>query len=84
VVRVHPRAAKPRHGWDVDGTLHVWLTAPAVEGAANRAIRQYLGSVLDIAPSGIRIERGETSRSKRLQIDLPQATVSERLQESVK
>ena len=78
-VRVHPQAAKARHELDDEGVLHVWVTSPAVEGAANRALLQYLASTLEIAPSRVRIERGEASRSKRLRIQLPEATVRQLL-----
>lgn len=81
-VRVHPRSAKARHAWHADGELHVWVTAPAVEGAANRALQQYLASALDISQSGVRIVRGEASRVKRLRIDLSETTVRERLTET--
>ena len=83
-VRVHPRSASSRHAWGDDGLLHVWVTAPAVEGAANRALRQHLAVALDIAPSGVQIERGQTSRIKRLRIEMAEETLRDRLQNSSK
>ena len=45
------------------------LAAPPVEGRANAALVHFLGKLLGIAPSQIRILSGESSREKRLALD---------------
>ena len=47
-VRVQPRASRNEvTGWR-DGVLSVRLTAPPVEGAANRACRDFLADLLGV------------------------------------
>jgi uncharacterized protein (TIGR00251 family) len=51
-----------------DGLLHARVAAPAVDGAANRALILLLSDRLRVSRSAIAIVRGETSRSKELRI----------------
>ena len=67
-VRVQPRASRRAVvGWSED-VLRVSVTAPAVEGAANRALRELLADVLDVAPSAISVLRGERGRDKLVRV----------------
>ena len=67
-VRVQPRASRRAVvGWS-DDVLRVAVTAPPVEGAANRAVRELLADVLDVAPSAIVVVRGEHGRDKLVRI----------------
>ena len=67
-IRVQPRASRNAVvGWTGD-TLNIRLTAPPVEGAANRACLQFLAEILDVAPSRISLEAGEKSREKRFRV----------------
>lgn len=80
-VRVSPRSSKNEiSGIMADGTVKIRLTAPPVEGKANKALIKLLSSVLDVAPSNIEIIAGQTSRDKLVTIiDLDAATLQERL-----
>ena len=49
--------------------FHIKLTAPPVEGAANRALVKFLSSALKVNKSRIRLVAGEKSRDKRVEID---------------
>jgi uncharacterized protein len=69
-VRVHPRTSMNRHELSEDGVLHIWLTAPAVDGAANKALNKYLAAILAIPGSQIRLVSGETSRQKRIRFPM--------------
>lgn len=51
-----------------DGLPKVRIHALAIEGAANRELIRFLAHELDLAPSAIRISRGEHSRIKQVQI----------------
>jgi uncharacterized protein YggU (UPF0235/DUF167 family) len=72
-VRAKPRAG--RNGIDgvaVEGDGSAWLvvrvTAVAEDGKANRAVIAELARALDIAPSSIELQAGQSSRRKRLRI----------------
>lgn len=55
-------------GWR-DDVLLVKLTAPPVEGAANRACIDFLAKVLGIKRSQINLVSGEKSRDKTFEIE---------------
>jgi uncharacterized protein (TIGR00251 family) len=67
-VRVQPRAAKDAVSGERAGALVVRLTAPPVEGRANEALARVLGRVLGVAPSAVRVVRGETARDKLIAV----------------
>ena len=67
-VRVQPKASRERvvglHG----RSLKISLTAVASEGQANRALIRFLARCLGMAPSSVRILRGESSRVKVVEL----------------
>ncbi len=69
-VRVQPRAS--RSGiTDIreDGVVLVRLQAPPVDGAANKALLQFLGrTVLGLAPSALTLVQGQTGRDKAVSV----------------
>ena len=48
--------------------LKIRLAARAVDGAANKALIDFLADRFSVAKSAVRIESGETSRRKRVSI----------------
>lgn len=76
-VRAHPGASRPRVEWD-GAVAHVWVTAAAADGAANRAVLSAVSGWLGVAPSCVVLLRGHRSRAKLLEVDgidsLPPAT----------
>ena len=52
-----------------DGRLRVRLGAPAAEGRANRELRRFLASVLDVPPSAVVLTQGAGSRRKVVHIE---------------
>ncbi|RDI64387.1 DUF167 domain-containing protein [Nocardia pseudobrasiliensis] len=52
-----------------DGTLRLYVRAPAVEGKANRAAIELLAAHFGVAKSRVRLTAGATSRFKRFEID---------------
>lgn len=67
-VRVQPRASRARLDGIASGRLQLRVTAPPVEGGANRATIELLAAALDLARSRITILRGEHARNKDLRI----------------
>ncbi len=67
-VLVQPRASRPRIGPVRQDRLVVAVTAPPVEGAANRAVVELVAAALDVARSQVEVVRGETSRRKTLRV----------------
>jgi len=63
-VRVQPRASREGLLGVREGALVVRLTAPPVEGAANQALRRFLGKRLGVPPSAVAIATGNASRHK--------------------
>src|SRR5580693_8796703 len=67
-VRVQPRASKDEITGAMEGALKVRLCAPAVENRANEALVEFLADLLKTAKSAVRIQSGEHSRTKRVEI----------------
>ena len=75
-VHVMPNAAKTQIQGLHDGALRVRLAAPPVEGQANARLLAWLADELGCAKRAVRLQRGETSRRKAVEIDLPAAAVA--------
>jgi uncharacterized protein (TIGR00251 family) len=68
-LRVTPRAARDEvTGWRKPGVLAVRVTAPPVEGEANRAVVAVLARALRVPPSAIEVVRGDRGRDKVVRI----------------
>ncbi|MFJ1460029.1 DUF167 domain-containing protein [Nocardia wallacei] len=52
-----------------DGTLQLYVRAPAVEGKANKAAVELLAAHYGVPKSSVRLTAGATSRFKRFEID---------------
>lgn len=68
-VQIQPGAAREGILGPVDDRLKIRLTAPPVEGRANKALIRLLAKRLKVAPSRISILRGQKSRRKELFIE---------------
>jgi uncharacterized protein (TIGR00251 family) len=80
-VFVQPRAARDAIVGVHGNALKVKVSAPALEGRANRAVESLLAERLDISPRAVNVVAGASSRSKRIEIrDLDPATVALRLE----
>lgn len=65
-VYVQPRAAKNAVAGLHGGALKLRLTAPPVDGAANKMCLQFLAKKLNIPKSALKIQSGHTSRTKTI------------------
>lgn len=71
LVRVQPGASKDEiAGWE-NGALRVRLRARAVEGKANRSLLEFLAAALGLRPYQVGLSKGERSREKLIDVDLP-------------
>lgn len=69
-VRVKPGSPQNRlRGFDPRGVLHVEIEAPPRQGQANQALLRYLGRLLGLPTTALRIKAGERSREKLLLIE---------------
>jgi uncharacterized protein len=67
-VRVQPRASRDAIAGVFEGALKVRVCAPAVENRANKALIEFLATILKTSKSAVRIRSGEQSRTKRIEI----------------
>ena len=82
-VRVNPRSSRNQvTGWE-DGILSVKLTAPPVEGTANKACIEFLADLLSVKKSQVTLVSGATGRDKVFEIEgVSQAEMCRRLERS--
>lgn len=68
-VRVQPRASRSKIEFTVPGEpVKVWVQAPPVDDAANKAVIEFLAKSLDIPKRTITLTRGHKSRLKSFTI----------------
>lgn len=68
-VRVQPKASRNALRYTEEGCCRVSLTAPPIEGEANKALVQLLAKTLGIAKQSISIKSGEHARQKVLRLE---------------
>jgi len=69
-VKVVPRAKKELIEQNESG-LKIYLRAPAIEGKANKRLIELISDYFKVKKYNISIIKGETSREKVLEINLP-------------
>jgi uncharacterized protein len=72
-VRLQPKASRNEVTGERGGVIQVRVTAPPVDGKANRALIKFVAKRLGIAPSEITLVRGERGREKLLEVRGPKA-----------
>jgi uncharacterized protein (TIGR00251 family) len=68
-VRVQPRARREEIAGERQGALLVRVTAPPVEGRANRAVCKLLAGRLGVPPGRVTVVRGLASRDKLIRVE---------------
>lgn len=63
-VRLQPRSSRNQLEGVVEGALKIRLTAPPVEGSANRSLIEFLSEVTGLRKSAFVISSGHKSRDK--------------------
>lgn len=67
-VRLRPRGHADELMGVEDGVLQARVSAPPVDGKANKALCRLVAKRLGVAPTRVTVVRGEKSRQKLLQI----------------
>jgi uncharacterized protein YggU (UPF0235/DUF167 family) len=67
-LRVHPGSRRQRVEW-VGTVLHVWVVAPAVDGAANAATVRAVAGWAGCPLSAVRLVAGRNGRTKLVEVE---------------
>lgn len=68
-VQVVPRSSRSEVAGEHDGSLRVRVSAPPVEGAANKELTQVLAKAFNVSRSAVSIVSGQNSRLKQVSIE---------------
>ena len=68
-VRAQPRAARTEVSGAHGDELKIRIAAPPVDGAANAELVRFIAKQLGVAPSRVHVLRGDSGRSKVVEID---------------
>ena len=70
-VRVQPKASKDEFAEKLGDAIKIRITAPPVDGKANKQLINFLAKIFKVTKSEIKIVSGETGRIKQLIIHSP-------------
>jgi len=70
-LRVQPKASKDEFAEVLEDRIKLRITAPPVDGKANKHIIKFLAKIFEVPKSNIMIKSGETGRNKKLIIKQP-------------
>ncbi|HEX5636474.1 MAG TPA: DUF167 family protein [Gammaproteobacteria bacterium] len=70
-IKVQPRASKDELAEIIGDCLKVRITAPPVDGAANKHLIAFLANIFKVSKSQVTLISGETGREKRLRVQAP-------------
>ena len=66
---IQPGAVKTKLNGVHDGMARLSVAAPPVEGAANKAVTEFIAETLGLPKSSVKIVSGKKSRIKTVQFD---------------
>ena len=81
-VQVVPRSSRSEVAGEHNGSLRVRVSAPPVEGAANKELTQVLAKAFNVSRSAVNILSGQNSRLKQVSIDGVSSSALSELAES--
>lgn len=81
-VHVTPRSTQNRVVRSADGAIQIWVSAAPADNAANLAVVKVLADALGIPKTTVTIVRGQSSRTKLLEVPLTEAEIASRLTEA--
>lgn len=71
-LKIQPKASKNEFAEQLGDALKVRLTAPPIDGKANKQLIAFLAKAFKVAKSRVKIISGETGRNKQLKITSPE------------
>lgn len=77
-VAVQPRSSRAAIEGEYGGALKIRLTAPPVEGSANKQCVELIAKALGVPKSAVEIVSGKRSKRKRVRIRHGDATAAEK------
>jgi uncharacterized protein (TIGR00251 family) len=72
-IKAKPGSFKNEISFDAEGTLVVKLREKPIDGAANEALVKFLSKEFGLPKNSIILEKGQTSRYKKLQLHVSNA-----------
>lgn len=76
-IKVKPGSFKNEISFDPEGTLTVKLREKPIDGAANDALIKFLSKEFSLSKNSIVLEKGQTSRFKKLQLHVSQTELDQ-------
>lgn len=73
-IRVQPKASRNALILEPDGRIRAAITAPPVEGAANKALCEMLAKTLGLPKRAVSLAAGDKGREKTIRIEGIQAS----------
>lgn len=70
-VRIQPKASSDAFAEVLDARLKIRITAPPVDGKANKQLTAFLAKQFKVSKSRIHILSGDAGRNKRIKISNP-------------
>jgi uncharacterized protein (TIGR00251 family) len=70
-IRVQPRASRDEIAGPQGERLKIRLTAPPLDGKANRQLLKYLATLCGVRQNQVRLISGSNGRDKRIAIECP-------------
>ena len=70
-VKVQPKASKDELAEIMGNSLKIRITAPPVDGKANKHLIAFLANIFKVSKSSVTLISGETGREKRLCVTSP-------------
>lgn len=67
-VRVQPRASRNQLAGLLDDAIKIRLTAPPVDGEANKALQDYIAKLFKVAKNQVELVSGHTGRNKYVRV----------------
>jgi len=70
-IKVQPKSSKDEIAEILGDSLKIRITAPPVDGKANKHLVSFLAKTFKVAKSAVKIISGETGREKRIKVCSP-------------
>lgn len=77
LVKVKPGSGKDEIAFDAEGNLTIKIRAKPIDGEANDCLIKYLAKEFNISKANIQLEKGATSRLKRIAFNIQQTELDQ-------